>query len=137
MVTVPNSTVPVTTGALKAARDWYQFFAEVGRLVTERLTGDGGSLTIASGAITVSRFGLVTVDTEAAASTDDLVTINGNKVGAIIVLRQAADARDVTVKDGTGNLSLAGDCAFTDADDTLTLVGTSTGWLEIARSNNA
>lgn len=137
MVTVPNSTVPVTTGALKAARDWYQFFAEVGRLVTERLTGDGGSLTIASGVITVSRFGLVTVDTEAAASTDDLVTINGNKVGAIIVLRQAADARDVTVKDGTGNLSLAGDCAFTDADDTLTLVGTSTGWLEIARSNNA
>lgn len=139
MVNVPNSGVPIT-GALRIAVDWYRFFVGLKKQVDDNLSisrGDATVHVIASGAITITKFGLVVVDTEGSASTDDLTTINGNEHGAIIVLRQAADARDVTVKDGTGNLSLAGDCAFTDADDTLTLVGTSTGWLEIARSNNA
>lgn len=101
------------------------------------LSEDSPTYVIAGGIITISQFGLVTVDTEGAAATDNLDTINGSKPGAIIVLRQAADARDVTAVDSSGNMSLAGNCAFTDADDTLTLVGTDTGWLEIARSNNA
>ncbi len=133
--------VPQITEAIVADRTvrltWYRWFVEIGRLVTRHLSGDTTTQVIASGAITLTKFGLIIVDTEAAAASDDLDTINGSIYGAIIVLRQAADTRDVTVKDGTGNLSLAGDCAFTDADDTITLVGTGTGWLEMCRSNNA
>lgn len=135
-INVPSSSEPLA-GALPAGRRWYQFFVAMARLVTSHLSGDTTTHTIASGAITISKFGLIIVDTEAAGATDDLATINGSMHGAIIVLKQAADARDVTVKDGTGNLSLAGDCVFTDADDTITLVGTGSGWLELSRSNNA
>lgn len=136
-INVPSSGEPIASQGGTARTVWYRFFADLARLVSSHLSGDTTTHTIASGAITVSKFGLIVVDTEAAAATDDLDTINGNVHGAFIVLRQAADTRDVTVKDGTGNLSLAGDCVFTDADDTITLVGTSTGWLEVARSNNA
>jgi len=133
---IPSSAEPLA-GALSAGKRWYDFLAGMARLVARHLTESTQTCVIASGVITISKFGLVTVDTEAAASADDLTTINGSAPGAIIVLRQAADGRDVTVKDGSGNLSISGDCVFTDADDTLTLVGTGTGWLEIARSNNA
>ncbi len=133
---VPQSTEAITAGQT-VRLTWYRWFVEIGRLVTRHLAGDSTTQVIDGGVITLTRFGLITVDTEGAAATDDLDTINGSIYGAVIVLRQAADTRDVTVKDGTGNLSLAGDCAFTDADDTITLVGTGTGWLEMCRSNNA
>lgn len=87
-------------------------------LVNDRRIAAGPSQphTIASGAITPDvRYSLITVDTEAAAATDDLLTINSGNVGDIIYLRAANAARTVTLKHQTGNISMAtaGDFALT------------------------
>lgn len=108
-----------------------------------------GDTTIAAGVISldwssywlnaaIEHPSFITVDTEAAAATDDLDTINGTGVrnGQVIVLQAANSARTVVAKDGTGNLRLAGDMTLDNAEDTLTLIRRSTTWCEMARSNN-
>jgi hypothetical protein len=97
------------------------------------------SATIASDAITL-RHGMINhvrVDTEAAAATDNLATINGGTDGQIITISQAANARDVTVQHATGNIRLNGaaNMVWTSAHQTLTLMysTTLTAWLEVAR----
>jgi hypothetical protein len=92
-------------------------------------------LTIASGAISVYD-NYHTVATEGGGLTDDLDTINGGYPGMVVTLSDATDAGDVTIKDGTGNLQLAGDFAITTASATITLVYNGTYWREIARSGN-
>ena len=104
-------------------------------------TDDGpqATATIASGAITVpsSRFTLLQpVDTEAAAATDDLDTINGGREGQIVTFFGVANARDVTYKDGTGNLRLAGDFVASSGEDKITLQKQAVTWYEISRSDN-
>jgi len=64
-------------------------------------------LTISSGVVTKIQT-LHTIDTEADAITDDLVTINGGANGDVIYIRAANAARDIVLKDGTGNLELNG-----------------------------
>lgn len=64
----------------------------------------GGTLTIATGAITVGNFAQYLVDTEAAAASDDLDTISGATSGKLLFLRTVADARDVVLKHNTGNI---------------------------------
>lgn len=100
--------------------------------------------TIATGAITPDA-SMQFVDTEGGAATDDLDTITvgashplSGRPGSILVLRAANSARTVVVKDGTGNIQLAGDCTLDNTQDTLTLMWTGAvqGWLELARSNN-
>jgi len=92
------------------------------------------TLTIASGEITV--LGKKhRVDTEASASTDDLDTINGGIDGMELMLRTTSSARDVVVKDGTGNISLGnsgGDVTLSTDRHTITLVydGLLSVWLE-------
>jgi hypothetical protein len=97
------------------------------------------SATIASGAVTLSGSSItfLTVDTEGAAASDDLATISGGTAGQVVALRQANDARNVTFKDNTDNLRLAGDYTGGEAVDTITVVYDGSVWLEIARSNNA
>lgn len=120
---------------------------EVSRTIINR-DSEGGSnflylprptdVTIASGVITITQ-GYHTVDTEGAAASDDIDTINdiGFSDVTIIVLRATSSSRTVVLKDGTGNLRLAGDCTLDNNDDTITLVGTGAVWYELARSNNA
>lgn len=68
--------------------------------------GAGPTLTIASGAITVTHsFHLI--DTEGSASADDLDTINGGKDGDLLMLAPVNSARDPTLKHNTGNLLLS------------------------------
>jgi hypothetical protein len=98
--------------------------------------GDSSELTIATAAITVTGSFHI-VDTEGDAATDDLQTINGGSEGDILILRQSVSGRDVTLKDNTGNLRLAGDCNLTDSASTITLIKVSANWFEIARSINA
>lgn len=95
------------------------------------------TLTIATGAVTATG-SYHLVDTEGAAASDDLDTINGGVDGSILIIRAANSARTVVAKDGTGNLQIAGDCTLDNAQDTLTLfyVGALSAWLEIARSDN-
>lgn len=96
------------------------------------------TLTIAAGVITVPAGvrGII-VDTEGAAATDDLDTISGGDTNDLITLRTASSARDITFKDGTGNLALAGDFTADNIDDVLTLRYTGAVWAEVARSNNS
>lgn len=102
------------------------------------LTPQSSVLTIASGAITVTD-SVYRVDTEAAAATDDLDTINGGSDGYVLILRTSVNSRDVTLKDGTGNLYLAGDFTLSHTQDTIMLRFDAliNGWVEISRSDNA
>lgn len=95
------------------------------------------NLTIASGAITVTN-PYHAIDTEAAAATDDLTTINGTvQAGQILVLRTVNSGRDVTVKDGTGNIQLAGgDRVLDNIKDKLTLIWDGVDWCELAFASN-
>lgn len=100
---------------------------------------DATTVTIASGAVEITQ-AYHRVDTEAGASTDDLDTINGGLIGQLLILRSDNTARDVTVKDGTGNLNIAGDFTLTNNRDVIVLLcintGTSNDWIEISRSDN-
>ena len=97
-----------------------------------------GTLTIASGVITLraSLSKAIAVDTEGGAATDDLDTINGGTTGMEIMITSANSGRDVTLKDGTGNLRLAGDFTLTSTEDIIGLYYNGTNWLEKFRSDN-
>jgi hypothetical protein len=60
-------------------------------------------LTLSSGVITVTS-NYHTIDTEGNASTDDLDTISGAAVGQFLILQPASSGRDVTIKNGGGNI---------------------------------
>lgn len=94
-------------------------------------------ITISAGAITIpSDRKIIIVDTEAAAATDDLDTINGARfLGQEIFVRSSTASRVVTAKDGT-QLRLAGDFVLNGTNDLLHLIWTGTQWLEISRSDN-
>lgn len=96
-----------------------------------------GTLTIASGVIAAKvNPGLIVVDTEGAAGTDDLDTINGIPDMSMVTIRAANSARDVVLKDGTGNLRLNGDFTLTTTEDRLILRSESGFLYEVSRSDN-
>ena len=96
--------------------------------------------TIASGVVTIaSSTALVvhlSIDTQAAAASDDLDTLSGGADGQIAILTAANAARTVVVKDSTDNLRTAGDHSMDHAQDTTTLIRMSSVWFELARANN-
>jgi len=103
------------------------------------------SLVIASDAITL--FGpsvsAITVDTEGAAATDDLVTINGGADAQTITIKTASNLRDVTVVNstsGANTIRLAGGVNFTltTVADKLVLQydGVLQQWCELSRADN-
>jgi hypothetical protein len=98
-------------------------------------------LTISSGAITVTS-NVHRVDTESAASTDNLDNINGGFTGQMLTLQSVANTRDPTIRDvatGGGNIQLAGasDFTFTNTRDTITMIYNGSEWLEISRADNS
>lgn len=105
-------------------------------LVTGIRSGARPQVTIASGEITVTS-NYHTVITEGLAASDDLDTVNGGLIGQILVLTTDSNSRDVTFKDGTGNLQLNGDFTATHVFDTITLIFNGGSFLELSRSNNA
>lgn len=119
----------------------YHAAPQVGML---NLTASAGSYTIAAGVITLAgtsgsldrRRTRVTVDTEGAAATDDLDTVNGTQDGDLVILRAADSARTVVARDGTGNLRLAGNFSMDNVEDRLTLLNDGGVLYEIARSDN-
>ena len=60
---------------------------------------------ISSGAITINQ-GHIRVDTEGAADNDDLDTINGGESGEIIYVLSTNSARNIRIRNGTGNIFL-------------------------------
>ena len=75
-------------------------------------------LTIAAGAITVTR-SHHRVDTQGAAATDDLDTINGGSSGRLLIIRPVSSARTVVIKHNTGNILTNGglDISLDAAED--------------------
>jgi parallel beta-helix repeat protein len=96
------------------------------------------SLTIASDAVTCPHgLRLLQVDTEGGAATDNLATISySGREGDRVGIRIANSARDVVVKDGTGNLQIAGDCTLGTTNDSITLEWRGSSWVEVSRSIN-
>lgn len=95
------------------------------------------SLTVATGVVTVAGRGIYVIDTEAAAATDDLDTINGGSDGDVIILSSVNAARDTTLKDGTGNLFLTADFALANNTQKIVLVNVGgTQWHELSRAAN-
>jgi hypothetical protein len=97
--------------------------------------GEPTTLTIASGAVTATRSHHA-IDTESAASTDNLDTINGGVDGDILVLKSVTGSRDTTLRDGNDNLKLAGNFTLTSSFDRIGLIYRSGNWVELFRSNN-
>lgn len=99
--------------------------------------GPSPTLTIASGVISVTK-SHHKVDTEGGAGTDNLDTINGGTDGDILILRTANVARDVVIKNGTGNLRTVGDFTLDFLEDRIMLQydGDLMVWVEVSRSNN-
>ena len=97
------------------------------------------SYTIASGVITIDSDNNIVyakLDTEGAAATDDLDTINGGFRGQILVLSSTDSGRDIVLKDATGNMRLTGDLTIGDVNDIATLIRAETVWREISFANN-
>lgn len=94
--------------------------------------------TIASGAITISPgTGVAVVDTEGAAASDNLTTINGGEDWQLLIVRQADSGRDVTVTQ-SARLLLAGSTSFamSGVGDMILLIKVGTQWRELSRSDN-
>tara|TARA_R110000796_G_C14551338_1_gene433868 strand:+ start:441 stop:2282 length:1842 start_codon:yes stop_codon:yes gene_type:complete len=98
----------------------------------------GSNLIVSSGEITVPTSGAYfSVDTEGAAGTDDLETIDGGVDGRMIILRPYLSSQDVTIKHDIGNIRMAGgDFTFTNTTNRITLMFDSglNKWYEISRA---
>ena len=69
------------------------------------LSGSATALTIATGVVTLTNnSSSYALDTEGAAATDNLDTINGGQDGQIVILNSANAARNVVVKHNIGNI---------------------------------
>lgn len=103
--------------------------------------GVGGAaiatLTISSGAVTPSS-ALVAIDTEGAAATDDLDTIQqtNTPTGFLLLVRSVDASRVVTLKHSTGNLQMldSKDVELRSASEFVVFVRISGIWWEVARS---
>tara|TARA_R100000808_G_C2153203_1_gene163238 strand:- start:5865 stop:6242 length:378 start_codon:yes stop_codon:yes gene_type:complete len=105
-----------------------------------RILSKGATLTIASGAITVTdSFHLVA--TEGAADTDDLTTINGGtQAGQILVLMAADDGDTVVVKNNSdpgSTLEIGAHFSLDTEDDSITLMWTGTKWIALSTHSNS
>jgi hypothetical protein len=94
------------------------------------------SLTISAGVITAA-YDWHYVDTEGAAATDDLDTINGGFDGAILTIKCNNPARAIVCKTGTGNLRLATNFTLNATYYSLTLRFMGGVWHELCRSTAA
>ncbi|MBU4233390.1 MAG: hypothetical protein KKD99_05600 [Proteobacteria bacterium] len=107
-------------------------------LVLGHDTTGGLTATIASDAITFIN-SYMCVATEGGAASDNLATINGGRIGSVLVLRVALQAQPVTVKHGTGNIWLTGKADFTlnSNKDILVLFNTDgSTWVQIGGGDN-
>lgn len=94
------------------------------------------NLTIASDAITVTGM-YHRVDTESAAATDDLATINGGEDGQLLILATVNSGRDVTLNE-TGNIKLGSGTTRTldNINDRIVLMNDGTNWIELSFADN-
>lgn len=91
----------------------------------------GVDKVISAGVISISQ-AYHRVDTEAAAASDDLDTINGGSTGDILILQSLNDARDVTLT-AAGNIKMSGGSfTLSTSNHTVQLLFDGTNWVEIS-----
>ncbi len=118
--------------------------ASTGTLIKGNLGADDNTVKdydVLAGTITLER-GVkgVVIDTESAAATDDLDTINGGDTYDELIITGASVSRVVTVKHNTGNIRLSGGVDFNtqSSRDVLKLYKSSASeWVEVTRSDNS
>lgn len=120
-----------------AARASLGAAAATGGTISARVAfAPGSTLTVASDVVTVTG-SYHLLDTEGAAASDNLATINGGtEFGQMLILRPASGVRVVTVQDNVGNLQLSGNFVPSSISSTLTLIYIGTFWVEVSRSQN-
>ncbi len=127
------------------ATDWTTPFNDMVTWITDWNEGVNGtdrvklteeSLTIASGVISPTKSNVV-LDTEGAAASDDLVTINNGAAGRMITLTIANAARTVVLKHATGNLRIPGgaDLTISSTDTKLQAIHNGTNWIVLTAVN--
>lgn len=111
--------------------------------VDDRLiTSSAATIQISSGQLTIpSSYSFVRVDSEHAGFGDSLSTISAGVDGQRVVLSPENSIQTIQVKDGLGNIQLAGgDFVMNNVTDTLDLMYNAASgievWVEISRSNN-
>ena len=121
------SATPTFTSSVQTGR------GEVGSVNLK----DDTTLTIAAGVITATQ-SYHAVDTEGAAASDDLDTINGGAEGDLLIIYPINAAHTIVAKHATGNLNLAGGADFTmdEDDDFLMLLHDGALWQQIGRAEN-
>ena len=97
--------------------------------------GSTTNATISADAITATS-SFMRLDTEGAAPTDNLTTINGGNEGDIIILQTSTSTRDVTIKAGIGNIRLPADWPLLATEYTAMLIKVGSGWLGLSMSQN-
>ncbi len=97
------------------------------------------TFTLSSDTITPTQ-AIFKIDTESAASTDDVDTITASSfaTGSVIIVSAANASRDVVLKDGTGNLENYNDedITLTDVDQFVMYHYDGTNWEEMWRSRS-
>ena len=90
-----------------------------------------------AGAITITQ-SYHSVDTYSDAATDDLSKIYGGTVGQILIIRAENNARTVVVKHlgGADGILCGSDFSLNHTVDTMTLMFTGYGWVEVSRADN-
>jgi len=124
-----GSNVPLIDASNVFSAELNQFFFV--RKVKANQTISAGEITPTSEASGV--------DTEGGGATDDLDTVNMPSSAEAVtwMCKSISSARDVTLKDGAGNLFMAGDFTLTGQQDTMFFaLLTGTALREISRSNN-
>lgn len=102
------------------------------RVVNKLTLTRGATLTISSGAITVTAPHHMV--SPSGAGPEDLNTINGSpSVGTLLVLTGAGTGT-VVVKDAVGNINIAHDCTLLNARDSITLMWNGSVWIELSRT---
>jgi len=106
--------------------------------------GAAGSLTIAAGAVAITKsYHSIVVQGGTGAGADDLATATGGSEGGILVLKAATSGANdtVTVKNGTGanTFICAGGADFImdHVDDRIQFIHNGTEWVEMYRSDNS
>lgn len=94
------------------------------------------TVSIVAGAISISKSWHRVDVPPGAGPTTNLVNIFGGEAGDFLVLQAANGAKTISVRDNTGNLRLAGNCALDTINDTIVLIFDGSLWFELCRSNN-
>ena len=102
------------------------------------ITNSNNVVTLTAGAINLTgqSRSVVMLNTNEGSGIEDLNTISGTNSGDVLILSSFYTFKEITAKNGTGNLKLNSDFVMDSSNDRLVLISDGTNLYELARSNN-